>query len=111
MAKFEARSHRRYAFRMPVELERGTRARARGLLIELSQDCARISQLSRGKYQEGDRVVILASPERQISGTIRFAYNGLAGIRLDQPLAQPELHDLVVLNRKRQDEPEQRYGT
>ncbi|MCB2067284.1 MAG: hypothetical protein KDE15_11680 [Erythrobacter sp.] len=111
MAIFEARSFRRYALRMPVELDRGSRARARGLLIELSQDCARISQLSRGKYEEGDRVVILATPERQLAGTIRWTGNGVAKIRLDQPLPQAELQHLVDLNRHRQAEPELRYGT
>ncbi|WAT18135.1 hypothetical protein OZN62_00730 [Aurantiacibacter sp. MUD11] len=111
MHKIETRPLRRYAFRMPVELERGRRAKASGLLIELSHDCARISQLSRGKYEEGDKVVILATPERQLSGTIRWTNNSIAGIRLDEPLPTPELQDLVAMNRRQQEQPELRCGT
>lgn len=99
MTEYSVRSFRRYAFRMPVQLERGARSTARGLLIELSQQTARISQLSRGKYEEGDKVVILTPSEREMKGTIRWAYNGLAGIQLDEPLPQPELRQLVEFGR------------
>lgn len=85
---------------MPVKLERGSRSTASGLLIELSEDRARVSQLTRGKYEEGDKVVIQTPADCEIAGTIRWVSNGVARIWLDDPLPQPELHNLRDINRR-----------
>ena len=111
MSVLTIRSHRRYATRLPVELRRDGRKTMSGLLIELSQQGARISNLGRGKLDMGDKVVILTPSDTEIEATIRWAHDGLAGVRLDSSLHMPELRDLLELNRREQPELERRYGT
>ena len=110
MPKFASSTRRRYAFCMPVEIERTSPATERGLLIELSQDCARISQLTCGDYEDGEQVTILATPERRICGAIRNTGNGVARVRLDRPLTSTELYQLVERNRQQQAAPQLLYG-
>ncbi|WP_120078382.1 PilZ domain-containing protein [Aurantiacibacter odishensis] len=110
MSVLTIRAYKRYATRLPVQLRRDGRKAARGLLIELSQQGARISNLGRSKYEAGDKVVIVAS-DTQIEGTIRWAHDGLAGVRLDRSLHLPEMRDLLELNRREQSIADRRYGT
>ncbi|MWV28231.1 PilZ domain-containing protein [Aurantiacibacter rhizosphaerae] len=111
MSVLTIRSHKRYATRLPVALRRDGRKTVSGLLIELSQQGARISNLGRGKYEMGDKIVINAPDDTAIDGTIRWAHDGLAGIRLDRPLHLPEMRNLLELNRREQSEMECQYGT
>lgn len=111
MSVLTIRAYKRYATRLPVSLRREGRKTATGLLIELSQQGARISNLSRGKYDVGDTVVIVAPCDLEIAGTIRWAHDGLAGIRLDRSLHLPEMRELLELNRREQSGADWRYGT
>lgn len=111
MSVLTIRSYKRYATRLPVKLRREGRKAAKGLLIELSQQGARISNLGRGKYEVGDSVVIVAPADLEIEGTIRWAHDGLAGIRLNRSLHLPEMRDLLELNRREQSGVDWRYGT
>ncbi len=111
MSVLTIRAYKRYATRLPVKLRREGRKTASGLLIELSQQGARLSNLSRGKYEVGDKIVIVAPTELEIEGTIRWAHDGLAGIRLERSLHLPEMRDLLELNRREQSGVDWRYGT
>lgn len=111
MSVLTIRAYKRYATRLPVELRRGTRKSVKGLLIELSQQGARLSNLGRGKYEVGDRVVIVTPTELELEGSIRWAHDGLAGVRLDRSLHLPEMRDLLELNRREQSGVDWRYGT
>ncbi len=111
MSVLTIRSHKRYATRLPVELRRNGRKTASGLLIELSQQGARISNLGRNKFEMGDEVVVVVSSGCEIEGTIRWAHDGLAGVRLNPSLHLPEMRELLEINRREQSDPELRYGT
>lgn len=111
MSVLTIRSYKRYATRLPVKLRRGGRKAVKGLLIELSQQGARISNLARGKYEVGDEVVIVTPTNLELCGTIRWAHDGLAGVRLDRSLHLPEMRELLELNRREQSGVDWRYGT
>ncbi|APE28518.1 PilZ domain-containing protein [Aurantiacibacter gangjinensis] len=115
MSVLTIRAHKRYATRLPVQLRRAQRKDATGLLIELSQHGARISNLGGGKYEAGDAVTITTPTDEELPGTIRWAHDGIAGVRLDKPLHLPEIKDLLELNARTQSgEPAEdnlRYGT
>ena len=113
MSVLTIRAHRRYATRLPVTLNRNmghTRGTC-GLLIELSQHGARISNLGAVHYAMGDAVELRMENGDTLPGTVRWAPDGLAGIRLDRPLHLPELRALLELNAARDAEPELRFGT
>ncbi|WAT18134.1 PilZ domain-containing protein [Aurantiacibacter sp. MUD11] len=111
MSVLTIRAYKRYATRLPVELRRSSRKTVQGLLIELSQQGARISNLDRGKYEAGDEVVIVTPTGLELEGTIRWAHDGLAGVRLGRSLHLPEMRDLLEMNRRQQSEVDWRYGT
>ncbi|WP_338244478.1 PilZ domain-containing protein [Aurantiacibacter hainanensis] len=111
MSVLTIRSYKRYAARLPIELRRDGRKTVSGLLIELSQQGARLSGLGRGKYETGDQVVIVAPTGEEYEGTIRWAHDGLAGVRLNSSLHLPEMRDLLDLNRREQTGVDWRYGT
>ncbi len=111
MSVLTIRAYKRYATRLPVELRREGRKTMKGLLIELSQQGARLSNLGRGKYEPGDKVTIVTATEIELVGTIRWAHDGLAGVRLDRSLHLPEMRDLLELNRREQSGVDWRYGT
>lgn len=111
MSVLTIRACKRYATRLPVELRREGRKSASGLLIELSQEGVRISNLGRGKYEVGDTVVIVAPDDNEYEGAIRWAHDGLAGVRLIRPLHVPQMRELLELSRSEQSAEERRYGT
>lgn len=111
MSMLTIRASKRYATRLPVELRRDGRKTVSALLIELSQQGARLSNLGRGKYEPGDSVVICTPTGMELDGTIRWAHDRLAGIRLEQSLHSPEMRDLLDLNRREQSDVNWRYGT
>ncbi|GAA0277372.1 hypothetical protein GCM10009127_17700 [Alteraurantiacibacter aestuarii] len=99
MSVLTIRAHKRYALRLPVEVVIPGRKPARGLLIELSQQGARISNLGRRTYQPGDEVTVMTSCGKELPGTIRWAHDGLAGIMLARSMHLPELTQLLEANR------------
>lgn len=111
MSVLTIRSYKRYATRLPIKLRREGRKAVSGLLIELSQQGARLSSLGGTKYEAGDKVVIVAPSGDEYDGTIRWAHDGLAGVRLDNSLHLPEMRDLLELNRREQSGMDWQYGT
>lgn len=111
MSVLTIRSYKRYATRLPVDLRREGRNIVSGLLIELSQQGARISNLGRSKFEMGDAIVIVTPGKLEIEGTIRWAHDGLAGVRLNRSLHLPEMRDLLELNRREQADSQWCYGT
>lgn len=111
MSVLTIRAHKRYALRLPVEVLKKGRKPAKGLLIELSQKGARISNLGRRKYNVGDEVVLVAAGGSHLPGVIRWAHDGLAGINLSRSLHLPELSELLDANRLAQGADQRDYGT
>ena len=98
MAVLTIRAHRRYAVRQPVRLGKPDGARASGLMIELSSEGCRISNLGRCDYQIGEPVTVELG-DHSFGGRIRWAHDGIAGVRLDQPLYSNELGALIARDR------------
>ena len=111
MTVLTIRAHKRYAMRMPVTLQRKGERALRGLLIELSQQGARISNLGAVPYDEGDGVTLEMRGGRKIRSTVRWVRGGVAGLRLDTSLHLPEMHDIIADDRSRDAEDLRSYGT
>lgn len=108
MTVFTIRSHKRYAVRQFVGLKKQGGKAVEGLMIELSSEGVRISNLKRGEFAMGDPVV-LELDDTKLKGRIRWAHDGVAGVRLDTPLFSNELSQILARGRG-QDEVV-RYGT
>jgi hypothetical protein len=97
MTVLTIRSHKRYAVRQPVRLKAEGEA-ARGLLIELSSEGCRISNLGHRTYTIGEPVTVELG-DLELGGRIRWAHDGIAGVRLDQALYSSQLSELVARDR------------
>lgn len=100
MSVLTVRSCRRYALRVPSKLECKGRKPAPCLLIEMSQDGARISNLGRRDFAVGECVALDLDCGTRLDGTIRWARDGRAGIALGQSLHLSELAELINANRE-----------
>ena len=110
MTVLTIRAHKRYALRQPVRLAKSGAAPARGLLIELSSEGCRISNLGGATYDVGEQVAIHVD-ELKLPGRIRWAHDGLAGVRLDDALRIHQLAELIALGRNEAPTDIARYGT
>lgn len=115
MSVLTIRGYKRYAMRLPVEVVQDGRKAASGLLIELSQQGARLSNLLRNEYDVGDQLMLVTPFGKEMPATVRWAHDGVAGVRLDRPLHLPEMSEMVEANRSRDlhsgNETTVRYGT
>lgn len=91
--------HKRYALSAPVELRRGGDEKAAGLLIELSQETARISQLEPGRYEPGEAVTLKTPCGRTINAYVHSTFGARANVRFSEALRLPELVELLDANR------------
>ena len=98
MSVLTIRSHRRYAVRQQVRLGKPGATPATGLMIELSSEGCRISNLGRCDYEIGEKVTVELG-DLSFAGRIRWAHDGIAGVRLDQPLYPNELGTLIARDR------------
>ena len=108
MTVLTIRSHRRYAVRQIVNLQKRGARTAQGLMIELSSEGCRISNLQRGDYTAGEEVT-LEIGEMARHGRIRWAHDGVVGVRLDNALFSGQLSNLIALDRGQEEIV--RYGT
>jgi hypothetical protein len=98
MAVLTIRAHRRYAVRQPVRLGKPGGSPARGLLIELSSEGLRISNLGHCDYEIGEQVTVELG-DLSLGGRIRWAHDGIAGVRLDQALYASQIGELIARDR------------
>jgi hypothetical protein len=100
MTVLTIRAHKRYAVRQPVRLGKPGGAPAKGLLIELSSEGFRISNLGRCDYAIGEQVTVELG-ELSLGGRIRWTHDGIAGVRLDRALYASQIGELIALDRDR----------
>ncbi len=100
MTVYRIRSSKRFAVRLPVKLKAGRSKVREGLMIELSSEGARISCLGDASYDVGDSVNLTIDGHREIPATIRWAHDGLAGVKLDRALHLSEIETLRQVNRE-----------
>jgi hypothetical protein len=111
MTVLTIRAHKRYAVRQPVRLGKPGGQPISGLMIELSSEGVRISNLGRPGLTIGEPVTVEID-ERKYHGRIRWAHDGVAGVRLDHPLFNNELSDLIAIGRGEAPPVDvRRYGT
>ncbi len=105
-----ARAHRRYALHLPVELRSDTASKNSGLLIEISQEHARISQLERDAYQPGDPVTVRTPCGMKRHGHIRWTRANIAGVRFEEALRLNELADWLSTRHQDHDGSDVQYA-
>ena len=110
MTVLTIRAHKRYAVRQPVRLAKADHAPANGLLIELSAEGLRISNLGRAAFAIGEAVSVEVG-DFSLRGLIRWAHDGIAGVRLDKALHSHQLGELIALGRGEIPAEVRRYGT
>jgi hypothetical protein len=98
MTVLTIRAHKRYAVRQPVRLGKPGVPPAKGLLIELSSEGFRISNLGRCDYAIGEAVTVELG-ELSLGGRIRWAHDGIAGVRLEHPLYPSQIGELIARDR------------
>lgn len=108
MTVLTIRSHKRYAVRQAVQLRQtGTRP-VEGLMIELSSEGCRISNLGRPAFTIGEPVTVEVG-ETRLNGRLRWMHDGIAGVRLDIALFSGQLGEMIA--RGRCEDGDLRYGT
>src|SRR5688572_12261975 len=110
MTVLTIRAHKRYAVRQPVSLGKPGEKPITGLMIELSSEGVRISNLGRPGLVIGEPVTVEID-ELKFHGKIRWTHDGIAGVRLDNPLFNNQLGDLIARGRNEACGDERRYGT
>ena len=110
MTVLTIRAHKRYAVRQPVRLGKPGDKAIGGLMIELSSEGLRISNLGRPGFMIGEPVTV-AIDELKFHGKIRWAHDGIAGVRLDNALYSAQLGELIARGRGESCGDERRYGT
>ncbi|OCC22772.1 hypothetical protein MB02_15295 [Croceicoccus estronivorus] len=90
------RAHKRFAVRRMVSLSRSDCNAISGLLIELSLQGCRISNLGQSvEFETGQLVTLEIDGFDPITGAVRWAHDGLAGLRFDQSLHPNTLENLI----------------
>lgn len=89
------RAHKRFAVCSAARVSAtGTKAQ-RGLLIELSLDGCRISNLAPGDYPVDQLLTVKVPRFEALDGYVRWSRDGVIGLRFAQPLHIPAL-DLLI---------------
>ena len=105
-------AHKRFAVRSAVRLKCGDGSNTNGLLIEISASGCRISGLGARAFAVDEKVTIHTKGQRAIKGTVRWAYDGIAGINLDHSLYAAQMERIIKTNRpESQIVSAARYGT
>ncbi len=98
MTVLTIRAHKRYATRQRVRLRAGRAKAIDGLLIELSAEGVRISNLGSALFAIGQAIIVQIG-ERDYHGLVRWSHDGLAGVRLDRALHAQEVAGLLEQGR------------
>ena len=107
MRVLTVRAHKRYAIRRTLGVSTQDGFQATALLIEISADGCRLSNLGKTKLAVGDRIDA-ALDEIQLDGLVRWCNDGVVGLRFTKPLHTFELSALISPSSGPQ---QLRYGT
>jgi hypothetical protein len=98
MTVLTIRAHKRYATRQRVRLRAGRAKAVEGLLIELSAEGIRISNLGPARFEIGQPITVEIG-DCDYQGLVRWSHDGLAGVRLDRALHCQEIAGLLEQGR------------
>ncbi|MBO9519024.1 MAG: hypothetical protein J7493_13240 [Porphyrobacter sp.] len=110
MTVLAIRTCKRHAVRRIVQLAKAGRKAVDGLMIELSSEGCRISNLGRSGFIVGEAVTVEVG-EKTFHGHVRWVHDGIAGVRFDQALFNSELNGLIAYCRGEGPGEARRYGT
>lgn len=102
------RASKRFAIRRKVSLRTAEACVADGLMVEVCAEGCRITNLGSTPFAIGQAVTI-ETEDDELRGRVRWARDGVAGIRLDAALHVGDLAQLV--SRSRDDGGALRFGT
>ncbi|MEO6717910.1 MAG: PilZ domain-containing protein, partial [Novosphingobium sp.] len=97
------RKHQRFAVRQAVRLQWDRGRPSPGLLVEVSLDGCRLSIPGSGALATGQAVTLAIDEVTARGAQVRWADNGLVGLRFDQPLHNAELDELLTRCRPQAD--------
>ncbi|WP_126172759.1 PilZ domain-containing protein [Altericroceibacterium xinjiangense] len=95
MSILSSRAQKRYAVRTVVRVRPDQGTPIEGLMIELSSEAARISNLGQTRFSAGQLVAVELGTGEKLPGSIRWANGGIAGIKFDRPLHIPHLNGMI----------------
>lgn len=89
------RTTRRFAVRSSARLKPGRGRAASGLLIELSQDGCRISNVDHARFSVGEIARIELEGFAPMDGLVRWSQDGFVGLRFASALSVAMLDSLL----------------
>ncbi len=95
MAVLVIRAHKRFGVCRSAELRGKDGVAVCGLLIELSQEGCRISNIGSEAFAFEELVEVRVDGWVPLCGHVRWRHDGMVGLRLSQALHQGELADLI----------------
>ena len=113
MSVLMIRAHKRFAVCRKARLRKPGRRGADGLLIELSLDGCRISNVEQQGFELDQLVTVRVEGAQPFDGRIRWQRDGTLGLRFVKPLRIAALDQLIRLCRGELSaaEPMRSYGT
>ncbi|WP_338466776.1 PilZ domain-containing protein [Novosphingobium sp. ZN18A2] len=100
MSLLVIRAHKRFAVCRRVPLRKGRAIAGDGLLIELSLEGCRISQIQQDHFREGEELHFNVEGYGMITGAVRWSQGNCVGLRLSPPLHQAEMANLLDVLRE-----------
>lgn len=95
MSVLRIRTTRRFAVRSSARLKPGRGRATSGLLIELSQDGCRISNVDNVRFAVGETARIELDGFEPMDGLIRWSQDGFVGLRFASALSVAALDSLL----------------
>lgn len=108
MTVLRIRSHKRFGVCHKVQLSSSDHRSSGGLLIEVSLEGFRISNVDSSAIAVDDLVRVDIDGETSLKGQIRWLHDNIAGLRLQPPLHASELDRLIRICRGEAGEPQAR---
>jgi len=93
------RAHKRFAVRQKARLRRSGKRALEGLIIELSLDGCRISNLCPEGFAAGQEVILRIDGAEPIEACVRWLGQEAVGLRFARPLTNAALDQLIRLCR------------
>ncbi len=96
MTVLTIRAHKRFGVCRKIRLHRAGEIAVDGLLIELSLEGCRISNIDSGQYAPEDRLTITVEGRQPFDACVRWHGERMIGLRLVHPLHHAELAELIT---------------
>lgn len=95
MSVLVIRAHKRFAVRGPASLTKAGRRAAHGLVVELSLDGCRIGGIASSAFVIGDSATLTIHGCEPLPCQVRWAGEGVVGLRFAKPLHFAALDHLI----------------